>query len=323
MKNISFRDALREAMREEMLRDESVFVAGEDVEIMGGAFGVTKGLVEQFGKKRVRNTPISEVAIIGCAVGAAATGLRPVVEIMIMDFITVCMDQIVNQAAKMRYMFGGKIRLPLVIRTASGAGFASAAQHSQSLEAWFTHVPGIKVVMPATPYDAKGLLKSAIRDDNPVLFIEPKGLYRFRQEVTEEDYTLPLGKAEVKREGRDVTVVTYGQMVHTALAAAQRLESERIGLEVIDLRSLSPLDKGAILSSVEKTGRLIVLHEACKTGGFGAEVAALVAEEGFDLLDAPIRRVAAPDIPVPYTTPLERFYIPDEKDLIAAVREIV
>lgn len=323
MKNISFRDALREAMQEEMLRDEMVFVAGEDVEVMGGAFGVTKGLVEQFGKRRVRNTPISEVAIVGCAVGAAATGLRPVVEIMIMDFITVCMDQIVNQAAKMRYMFGGKIKLPLVIRTSSGAGFASAAQHSQSLEAWFTHVPGLKVVLPSTPYDAKGLLKSAIRDDNPVLFIESKALYRFRGEVPEEEYTLPFGVAEVKREGQDVTVVTYAQMVHTALAAAQKLEAQGISLEVIDLRTLSPLDKEAILRSVEKTGRLVILHEACKTGGFGAEVAALVAEEGFDSLDAPIKRVAAPDIPVPYTTPLEKFYIPNEGNLIEAVREII
>lgn len=323
MKNISFRDALREAMREEMLRDEMVFVAGEDVEVMGGAFGVTKGMVEQFGKRRVRNTPISEAAIVGCAVGAAATGLRPVVEIMIMDFITICMDQIVNQAAKMRYMFGGKIKLPLVIRTSSGAGFASAAQHSQSLEAWFAHVPGMKVVMPSTPCDAKGLLKSAIRDDNPVLFIESKALYRFRGEVPEEEYTLPIGVAEVKREGQDVTVVTYAQMVHTALAAAQKLETQGISLEVIDLRTLSPLDKVAILRSVEKTGRLVILHEACKTGGFGAEVAALVAEEGFDFLDAPIKRVAAPDIPVPYTTPLERFYIPNEENLIGAVREII
>ncbi len=257
MRTISFRDAIREAIQEEMERDEMVFVAGEDVESMGGAFGVTKGLVEKFGKRRVRNTPISETAIIGCAVGAAATGLRPVVEIMIIDFMAVCMDQIVNQAAKMRYMFGGKVRLPLVVRTCSGAGFASAAQHSQSLEAWFVHVPGLRVVMPSTPYDAKGLLKTAIRDDNPVIFIEPKVLYNVRGEVPDGDFTLPFGVAALRHEGSDVTVVTYAPMVDVALRAAQRLEAEGISLEVLDLCTLSPWDKETIFKSVEKTGRLV------------------------------------------------------------------
>jgi pyruvate dehydrogenase E1 component beta subunit len=323
MRTLSYGEALNEALQEEMQRDESVYVAGEDVGEFGGSFRVTKGLLERFGAKRVKDTPVSETAIIGTAVGAAATGLRPVVEIMFIDFIGVCMDQVINQMAKMRYMFGGKAKLPIVLRTAAGAGFRSAAQHSQSLEAWFTHIPGLKVVMPSTPYDAKGLLKSAIRDDNPVVFIEGKRLYTSRGEVPDEEYLVPLGSADLKREGDHVTVATWSSMVPVALSAAQKLSEEGIELDVVDIRTLKPLDVPSILSSVEKTGRLIVLHEACLTNGFGAEIAATVMEEGFYSLDAPVKRVAAPDIPVPYSTDMEKFFIPGENDLIDAVRELL
>ena len=322
MREVSYGRALNEAIAEEMRRDAAIYVAGEDVTI-GGAFGVTRGLKAEFGAKRVKDTPISETAIVGTAIGAAATGLRPVVDIMFIDFLGVCMDQLLNQAAKMRYMFGGKARLPLVIRAVCGAGFSGAAQHSQSLEALITHIPGLKVVMPATPYDAKGLLKSAIRDDNPVVFIEHKMLYGLKGPVPETEYLIPLGSAEVKREGKDVTIVAWSKMVHTALAAAERLGREGIDAEVVDLRTLEPLDKDAILKSVGKTGKLVILQEACLTGGFGAEVAALVADKGFDFLDAPIKRVAAPDTPVPFSPPLEDFFLPNEAKLVKAVLEIM
>jgi len=324
VRQLTVREAIREALREEMLRDETVYICGEDVGQFGGCFGVTQGLFEEFGEDRVRDTPISETAIVGSAVGAAATGMRPVPEIMFMDFITVCMDQLVNQAAKMRYMFGGKAKMPITLRTPVGAGIAAAAQHSQSLEAWFTHVPGLKVVMPSTPADHKGLLKASIRDDNPVIFVEHKVLYDMKGPVPEdEDYVIPLGKGDIKRQGEDVTIVATSMMVYKALAAAEELAKEGISVEVVDPRTLVPLDKDIILSSVEKTGRLVIVHEAVKTSGFGAEIAAVVAEEGFDYLDAPIKRVAAQDVPIPFNPGQEQFVIPNEKDIIAAVKEIV
>jgi len=323
MKKLSVSEALNEALIEEMERDETVFVIGEDVGTYGGIFGVTAGLLERFGSRRVKDTPISESAIVGSAVGAAATGLRPVAELMMLDFATVCMDQIVNQAAKMRYMFGGKTKLPLVIRAEGGAGANAAAQHSQCLEAWFIHVPGLKVVMPSTPYDAKGLLKSSIRDDNPVIFVEHKVLYEITGDVPEEEYLIPLGEADIKREGTDVTVVTYSMMLHTTMSAAEKLSKEGISVEVVDPRTLYPLDKKTILDSVAKTNKLVIVHEAPKTCGFGAEIAALVADEAFDTLDAPIKRVTAPDTPVPFSPSLEGFYIPDEDDIIKTIKEIV
>ncbi|MFZ5633329.1 MAG: alpha-ketoacid dehydrogenase subunit beta [Bacillota bacterium] len=323
MQEMTYAQAINAALREEMRRDSTVFILGEDVGIFGGCFGVTTGLYEEFGPERVLDTPISETAIIGSAVGAAAAGLRPVPEIMFMDFMTVCLDEFFNQAAKMRYMFGGKARVPLTLRTVCGAGLGAAAQHSQSLEAWFTHMPGIKVVMPSTPADAKGLLLSSIRDDNPVIFIEHKMLYGVSGPVPEGEYAIPLGRAEIKREGRHVTVVATSMMVHKALAAAETLAGEGIEVEVVDPRTLAPLDKETLLKSVEKTGRLVIVHEAVKTGGFGGEIAAVVAEEGFDLLDAPIKRVTAPFAPVPFSPPLEAAYIPGEGKIIEAIKEIV
>ncbi|WP_018086079.1 alpha-ketoacid dehydrogenase subunit beta [Desulfurispora thermophila] len=323
MLEMTYSQAINAALREEMRRDSRVFILGEDVGVFGGCFGVTAGLYEEFGPERVLDTPISETAIIGSAVGAAAAGLRPVPEIMFMDFMTVCMDEFFNQAAKMRYMFGGKARVPLTLRTVCGAGLGAAAQHSQSLEAWFVHMPGVKVVMPSTPADAKGLLAASIRDDNPVIFIEHKMLYGISGPVPEGEYTIPLGKADIKREGRDVTVVATSAMVHRALAAAETLAGEGIEVEVVDPRTLVPFDKETLLRSVEKTGRLVIVHEAVKTGGIGGEIAAIVAEEGFDFLDAPIKRVAAPFTPVPFSPPLEAAYIPDENKIIQAIREIV
>lgn len=307
-----------------MLRDETVFLLGEDVgRYWKGAFKVTKGLAEEFGDERVRDTPISESAIIGVAAGAAITGMRPVAEIMFGDLSALAMDQIANQAAKLRYMFGGQAKVPLVIRMPFGAGVNIAAHHSQSLEAWFMHAPGLKVAMPSTPYDAKGLLKTAIRDDNPVMFFEHKLLYSVKGEVPEEEYTVPLGVADVKREGEDVTIVATLYMVHKSLAAAEELNKQGISTEVVDLRTLVPLDKQAIVNSVKKTGRIVVVTEDCKTGGVSAEIAAVVAEEAIDYLDAPVKRVAEPDTPIPFSPPLEKFVIPDENRIIGAVREIV
>jgi pyruvate dehydrogenase E1 component beta subunit len=317
------RAAINEALRQEMRRDSNVYVIGEDVGVFGGCFGVTAGLIDEFGSKRVIDTPITESAIVGNALGAAATGLRPVAEIMFMDFVGVTMDQIYNQAAKMRYMFGGKAKIPMVIRTACGAGGSAAAQHSQSLEAWFMHVPGLKVVAPSTAYDAKGLLISAIRDDNPVIFVEHKFIYDVEGEVPEEIYTVPLGKADVKREGSDVTVVATMAMVHRALEAAEELSKEGISVEVIDPRTLQPLDNETIINSTKKTHKVVIVHEAVKFAGPGAEIAAMIAEEAFDYLDAPIKRVAAPFTPVPFSPVLEQEYIPSKKKIIAAVREAV
>jgi len=287
----------------------------------GGSFSATRGLLEEFGERRVKDTPISESAIVGLALGAATQGLRPVAEIMFMDFLAVCMDQIVNQVAKARYMFGGQYRLPMVIRTPCGGGLNAGPQHSQCLEAWFAHVPGLKVVMPATPYDVKGLLKTAIRDDNPVLFVENKALYGLKGEIPEEEYLVPIGQADVKRPGRDVTVVATSRMVHQSLEAAQTLAKEGIEAEVIDLMTITPLDRETIFKSVEKTSKLVIAHEAVKAFGIGAEISAMVCEEMIDCLDGPILRVGAPYTPVPFSP--ERFYLPNAEDVIQAVRKVL
>lgn len=324
MRKITYRDALREALREEMIRDKTVFLLGEDVgRYWKGAFKVTKGLAEEFGDERVRDTPISESAIIGVAAGAAITGMRPIAEIMFGDLSALAMDQIGNQVAKMRYMFGGQAKVPVVIRMPFGAGVNIAAHHSQSLEAWFMHVPGLKIATPSTPYDAKGLLKTAIRDDDPVMFFEHKLLYPVEGEVPEEGYTIPFGVADIKREGKDVTIVATLYMVYKALSAAEILNKEGIDVEIIDPRTLVPLDRQAIVDSVRKTGRIAIVTEDCKTAGASAEIAAVVAEEALDYLDAPIKRVAEPDTPIPFSPPLEQFVIPNEKSIVKAVKKIV
>jgi acetoin:2,6-dichlorophenolindophenol oxidoreductase subunit beta len=323
MATMTFAQALNNAHKLEMQRDPNIYVAGEDVGVYGGIFGVTGGLLDQFGDKRVRDTPITESAIIGTAVGAAAAGLRPVIELMFVDFIGVALDQLYNQAAKMKYMFGGKAKLPITLRTTCGAGMGAAAQHSQCLEAWFMHIPGLKVVMPSTPYDAKGLLISAIRDDNPVVFLEHKMLYGTQGEVPEESYAIPLGKADIKREGKDITVVATSMMVGRALSAAEKLAGNGISLEVVDPRTLSPLDEQTILNSVKKTHRLLIVHEEVKFAGSGAEIAAMVAEKAFDYLDAPIVRIGAPFTPVPFSPPLEQEFIPSEEKIIQAAKKMM
>lgn len=323
MRKMTVAEAIRETLRLEMKRDERVFIMGEDVGKFGGCFGVTQGLYEEFGPERVKDTPISETAIIGSAVGAAATGMRPVPEIMFCDFLTVPMDQLVNQAAKMRYMFGGKAKIPMTVRVPIGAGMSAAAQHSQSLEAWFIHVPGLKVVMPSTPADHAGLLISSIRDDNPVMFFEHKMLYGVEGEVPDEIEPIPLGKADIKREGEDVSVIATSMMVYKSLEAAKELEKDGISIEVIDPRTLFPLDKETIFESVKKTNRVVIVHEAVKRGGVGAEIAAQIADEVFDYLDAPIKRVAALNVPIPFSPSLEKYVIPNVKDIIKAVKSIV
>ncbi len=324
MKELTLSQAVNEALVEEMERDPRVFLIGEDIGLHGGAFAVTKGIFQRFGPERVRNTPISEAAIAGAAVGAALVGARPVAELMYTDFITIAMDQVVNQGAKVKYMFGGKARVPMVLRMPFGAGRANAGQHSQSLEAWLCHVPGLKVVMPSTPADAKGLLKSAIREDNLIIFLENKHLYSQKGPVPEGEYTIPLGAAEIKRAGGDVTVVATGRQVTIALGAAEKLSKEGIDAEVLDPRTLWPLDREAIIASVKKTGRLVTVHEAVKRFGFGAEVAAIVAEsEAFDYLDAPIRRVAGAEVPVPFSKFLEDLFLPDEQKIIAACKAVL
>lgn len=324
MREITYAQAIKEAMCEEMRRDEDVFLMGEDVGLYGGAFGVSVGMFEEFGEERVKDTPISEAAIAGAATGAAVTGMRPIAEIMFSDFTTIAMDQIVNQAAKIRYMFGGKAKVPMVIRTPGGSGTGAAAQHSQSIEAWFCHVPGLKVVVPSTPYDAKGLLKAAIRDDNPVMFFEQKLLYRKKGPVPEEDYIIPLGKADIKREGKDVTVITYGRMVPTCLSVSEQLSDEGIDVEVVDPRTLVPLDKEAIIQSAKKTGRVLIVHEACQTGGFGGEICAVISDsEAFFYLDAPIKRLCGLDVPIPYCPELEKNVVPTESKIKEAIYELV
>jgi pyruvate/2-oxoglutarate/acetoin dehydrogenase E1 component len=324
MRKVTYRDALREALREEMVRDSSVFLLGEDIgRCWGGAFKVTDGLAEEFSEERVRDTPISESAIVGTGVGAAITGMRPVVEIMFGDLTSLAMDQIANQAAKIRYMFGGQATCPLVIRTPFGAGVNIASHHSQSLEAWFMHVPGLYVAVPSTPYDAKGLLKTAIRGNNPILFCEHKLLYTMEGEVPEEEYTVPLGTADIKKEGSDATIVATLYMVHLALRAAEVLEKQGVNVEVVDPRTLTPLDKQAIIRSVKKTGRIVIVSEDCKTAGVSAEIAASVAEEALDYLDAPIKRLAEPDTPIPFSPTLEQYVIPNEKSIVRAVKEVL
>jgi len=323
MRQLAYWQAINEALHEEMDRDPRVFIMGEDVGLYGGAYGATRGLFEGYGSERVRDTPISEAAIGGAAVGAAMAGMRPVAEIMYVDFTPLAMDQIANQGAKNRYMFGGKTIVPIVIRTQGGAGRSIAAHHSQSLEALWIHFPGIYVVMPATPYDAKGLLKTAIRDDNPIMFIEHKMLYKEKGAVPEEEYLIPLGIADIVREGEDVTVVAYSRMRYRALEAAELLADEGISVELIDPRTLKPLDLDTIVNSVRKTGRLVGVTEAYKTGSFVSELFALVNEAAFDYLDAPMVRVAAADIPVPMSGPLEKAAIPSTEQIAAAIRSIL
>jgi pyruvate dehydrogenase E1 component beta subunit len=322
MQQLTLGQAINQALREEMRRDDRVFVAGEGigVGIHDDPRMATHGLLEEFGARRVKDTPVTEAAIAGLAVGASVMGLRPVVEIMFNPFFTIAADQIVNHAAKLRYFSGGKSSFPLVALIKTGAGLGAGCQHSHNLEAWVAHSPGLKVLMPGTPADAKGLMKSAIRDENPVIFIADMILNFIPGPVPEGDYTTPIGVADIKKPGRDVTVVTWSKMLGVALRAAAQLEQEGISVEVVDLRTLSPLDEATVLASVKKTGRLVVLHEATRSGGFGGEIAALAAEKAFDELKAPVKRVAAPDIPVPFSKPMEDFYIPNEANLIQAIK---
>jgi len=321
MRTLSYMEAVREAMCQEMRKNEDVFIMGEDIGIYGGPFGLTNGMIEEFGPDRVRNTPISEAAISGCAVGAAVMGMRPIVDLQFSDFITIAIDNVANQAAKLRYMFGGKGKVPMVLRTPGGSGAGFAAQHSQSLEAWTAHIPGLKVVQPSTPYDAKGLMKAALDDDNPVLFYEHKLLYSMKGEVPEELYSIPLGKADIKKEGTDVTIVATSLMVHRSLEAAQQLELEGISVEVIDPRTLVPLDEDTIIQSVKKTGRVVVVYEAVKRGGYGAEIASMIAEsEAFDYLDAPIVRLGGAAVPMPSSPILEKKAVPQVEDIIRGVK---
>jgi pyruvate dehydrogenase E1 component beta subunit len=322
MPKISMRDAIHDALHEEMARDETIYILGEDVIAHGGPYAITRGIAEKF-PGRIRQTPISEAGIVGTAVGSALCGMRPVAEIMYVDFITCAMDEVVNQMAKVRYMFGGQTDVPVVLRLPSGSARLIAAQHSQSLEAWFTHVPGLQVAVPSTAYDAKGLMKSALRGRDPVIFIEYKRLYTDEGEVPEEEYTIPFGQADVKRQGRDATIVATGPMVGKALEAAQTLSQEGIEVEVVDPRTLVPLDKATIFASVEKTNRVIVTDEEVRRGGSSAELASLIAEECFDALDAPVKRVAAADVPMPFSPELEKLVLPKAEDLVAAVRALV
>ncbi len=324
MPEITYRQAIKDAMVEEMRRDSKVFLIGEDIGIYGGAFGVSAGMIEEFGPERIVETPISEEAIVGTAAGAAMVGMHPIAELMFMDFILLAMEPLVNQAAKARYMFGGKATVPMVVRMPSGSGTGAAAQHSQSLETLLMHIPGIKVVAPCTPYDAKGLLISSIRDENPVCFIEHKLLYKEKGEVPEEEYTIPLGLADIKKEGTDITVVSSGIMVHKSIEAADILAGEGISVEVVDPRTLKPLDVDTIAKSVIKTGRLLVVHEAVKTAGWAGEVMASVSETpAWDYLDAPMRRLAGKDVPIPYNRELEAAAVPQVDDIVQEIRAIV
>ena len=323
MREIEYREAIREAVIEEMDRDPKVFLIGEDIGKYGGAFRAYKGLLEKYGPDRVINTPISEAAIIGAGIGAAVTGYRPISELMFIDFAALAMDQIVNQAAKIRYMTGDNLNVPLVIRTQGGAGRGVAAQHSQSLEAWFYHVPGLKVVMPATPYDVKGLLKTAVRDNNPVIFIEHKMIYLNKGPVPEEEYLIPFGVADIKREGSDVTIFAYSNMVFKSLQAAVELEKEGINCEIFDPRTLVPLDEEALIKSVKKTGRLVIVSEACQRGSIASDICAKINQKAFDYLDAPVKIVAGLNTPIPYNATLEQACIPHKENIISAVKEIL
>jgi acetoin:2,6-dichlorophenolindophenol oxidoreductase subunit beta len=323
MPDLTYREAVRDAMSEAMRRDEDVFVMGEDIAEMGGSMGVTQGMLEEFGPDRVRNTPISEMAIVGAGIGAAVSGMRPIVEVMYQDFMTLAMEQLVQQAAKHRYMSGGQIKVPLTLRTQGGAGWSPGAQHAQQLEAWFVHVPGIKVIFASTPVDARGLLWSSIYDDNPVVFFEHRTLYNLKGEVPDEIDGIEIGKARVHREGEDVTVVATGRLVHESLEAADEAESEGISVEVLDPRTLLPLDEEAIVGSVRKTNRCVVAHEAVVRMGFGAEIAAIVQHGAFDYLDAPVERVGAMFTPVPFAPVMEQYVIPQAEDVLAAVKRTV
>lgn len=323
MSVIKYSQAVRDAIVEEMRRDDNIFVMGEDVEHLGGVFGCTKGVYQEFGHDRIRNTPISEAAFVGAGLGAAITGTRVIVEMQYVDFIFCAMDQLLNQTAKIRYMSGGKVKVPLTIRTQQGSGRGNGAQHSQNLEAIFCHIPGLKVVMPATPYDAKGLLKTAVRDDNPVVFCEHKVLYNTTGEVPEEEYSIPFGVADIKRKGSDVTIIATSWMVLKALEAAKRLEHAGIDAEVIDPRTLVPLDKETIIDSVKKTGRAVVVHEAHEVCGIGAELAFIIQETAFKYLDAPVKRVTSRQAPVPYSRTLEQLTIPSEDRIIETVKAVL
>ena len=323
MKETAYWQALNEALQEEMERDPDVFLLGEDIGIYGGAYGVTRGLLDKYGPQRVMDTAISESAITGAAIGAAMMGKRPVAEIMYVDFMGQAMDQLCNQAAKIRYMFGGKFKVPMVLRTEGGAGRTLGAHHSQSLAHWFTGIPGLKVVMPSTPADAKGLLKASIRDDNPVVFIEHKMLYKEKGSVADGEHIVPLGVADIKREGRDVSIITYSRTVLYALEAARELEAEGIDAEIVDVRTLAPLDIGTITKSVMKTNHAVVVHEACRTGGFGAEIVSQIMENAFDYLDAPVERIGAVDVPIPKSPVLEQYVIPSKENIIQAVLKVL
>jgi len=324
MRELSYMEALREAIQQAMEKDERVFLIGEDIGIYGGAFGVSAGLLEKFGPERIINTPISEAGIAGACVGAAVTGMRPIGEMQFSDFVVLAMEQIVMQGAKMRFMFGGKAELPFIIRLAGGSGTGAAAQHSQSLENWFVHVPGLKVVMPSSPYDAKGLLLSAIEENNPVMFFEHKLLYKTKGDVPEDMYTIPLGKSKVVREGKDLRVIATSVMVSRSIEAAKILSKEGIELEVIDPRTLKPLDEEPITASVIKTGKALIVHEAVKTGGFGGEISAVIMEsDAFGYLDAPIRRLAGLDMPIPYNRNLEHHAVPQVEDIVEEARKLV
>ena len=324
MRELSYMEALREAIQQAMEKDERVFLIGEDIGIYGGAFGVSAGLLEKFGPDRIIDTPISEAGIAGACVGSAVTGMRPIGEIQFSDFVVLAMEQLVMQGAKMRFMFGGKAELPFVIRLAGGSGTGAAAQHSQSLENWFVHVPGLKVVMPSSPYDAKGLLLSAIEENNPVMFFEHKLLYKTKGDVPEDMYTIPLGKSKVVREGKDLSVIATSIMVPRSIEAAEILLKEGIELEVIDPRTLKPLDEEPITASVKKTGKALIVHEAVKTGGFGGEISAVIMEsDAFGYLDAPIRRLAGLDMPIPYNRTLEHHAVPQVEDIVEEARKLV
>ena len=323
MREITYLEAIREAMTQEMERDSRVFLIGEDIGEYGGAFQVTYGMLEKFGHERILDTPITELGLTGAAVGAALIGMRPIAEIMFMDFTTLASEQLVNQAAKLRFMFGGQSIVPMVLRTPAGSGTGAAEHHSQSFENWFVHVPGLKVVMPTTPYDAKGLLVSAIRDDNPIVFIEHKLLYKTKGDVPEELYEIPLGKADIKRAGKDLTIIATGIMIQKSLAAAEELAKEGIEIEIVDPRTLRPLDTETIVNSVKKTGKVLIVHEAVKTGGFGGELAGVIAEsEAFGYLEAPILRLAGREVPIPYNRNLEQAAVPQIEDIVQKAREL-
>ena len=323
MRELSYADALREALREEMIRDPNVILLGEEIGVFNGVYKVTRGLLDEFGPERVRDTPISEAAIAGAAVGLALAGLKPIAEIMYMDFLPICMDQLSTQAAKMRFMSGGQLNVPMVLRTQYSLGRQHGSQHSQFTPAWFLQVPGLKVVLPSDPNDAKGLLKSAIRDPNPVLFVEGGLLYRTKGPVPEEEYTTPLGKAAVKKKGDDITIVAVSRMVGESLSAARKLEDRNVSAEVIDVRTLQPLDLDAIVESVKRTSRLVIASDDVKRGGVGAEISASVTETVFDYLDAPIMRVACPDTPIPFSPQLEQLYMPSAESVVKAVDTVL